>query len=294
MSARQPHGGRVDLAVIYLSHATTITIDQTKMVAGYAAWWVDPVTGAKTSTTAGSTYNSATPGNNSQGDPDWVLVLQGTAATAAPPVTGLPDWQPQPPGWFPGADKVTDLPGGIPFYVVPQPADQVARRGAGAANVTGVASATSPWQRPAGVAASAANVTGRRHRSPWPRLPVSHWRSAGVTGIAAPVTVAAPAGVLAASAGTTGVAAPVTVASPAGRRPAAANITGTSALVTVAAPAGAAFGGTSGAANVTGTAAGGHRRRHRRVRRPPRTPSPAPPLTSPQPGGRAPPASPSA
>jgi hypothetical protein len=90
-----------DLAVIYLSHATSITIDQTKMVSGYAAYWADPVTGAKTLTTSGSTYNSATPGNNSQGDPDWVLVLQaassvsGTASlsgsgtlTASPQIAG--------------------------------------------------------------------------------------------------------------------------------------------------------------------------------------------------------------
>lgn len=72
------------LAVIYLSHATTIGIDQTKMVSGYTAWWVDPVSGAKTSTTAGSSYNSGTPGNNSQGDPDWVLVLQAPASTSVP------------------------------------------------------------------------------------------------------------------------------------------------------------------------------------------------------------------
>jgi hypothetical protein len=76
-ASRTPDGGSgSDLAVIYLSHATTITVDQTKMVAGYQAWWVDPITGDKTSTTAGSSYNSSTPGNNSQGDPDWVLVLQ--------------------------------------------------------------------------------------------------------------------------------------------------------------------------------------------------------------------------
>lgn len=71
-----------DLAVIYLSHATSITIDQSQLVAGYAAFWVDPITGAKTSTATGTTYNSATPGNNSQGDPDWVLVFQ-TASTPA-------------------------------------------------------------------------------------------------------------------------------------------------------------------------------------------------------------------
>jgi hypothetical protein len=75
-------GSGSDLALIYLSHATTIGIDQTKMVSGYVAFWVDPITGAKTATTAGSSYNSATPGNNSQGDPDWLLVLQAPSGAS--------------------------------------------------------------------------------------------------------------------------------------------------------------------------------------------------------------------
>jgi hypothetical protein len=63
------------LAVLYLPNATTITIDQTQMAAGYGAKWMDPVTGATTAATVGSTYNSTAQGSNSQGDPDWVLVL---------------------------------------------------------------------------------------------------------------------------------------------------------------------------------------------------------------------------
>jgi Protein of unknown function (DUF4038)/Putative collagen-binding domain of a collagenase len=78
-----------DLAVIYLSHGTTITIDQTKMVSGYLAYWADPITGAKTTTSTGSTYNSTAKGNNSQGDPDWVLILQAPAGGSTP--IALPD-----------------------------------------------------------------------------------------------------------------------------------------------------------------------------------------------------------
>jgi len=63
------------LAVLYLPKATTITVDQTKLLAGYGAKWMDPVTGATTTATVGSTYNSTAQGNNSVGDPDWVLVL---------------------------------------------------------------------------------------------------------------------------------------------------------------------------------------------------------------------------
>jgi hypothetical protein len=65
------------LAVLYLPAHTTITIDQSYMQSGYSAYWVDPVTCAKTATTAGTTYNSTAQGSNSQGDPDWALVLQG-------------------------------------------------------------------------------------------------------------------------------------------------------------------------------------------------------------------------
>ena len=72
-----------DLAVIYMSHGSTITIDQTKMAGGagnYTATWVDPVTCATSAATPGSTYNSTAKGNNSQGDADWVLVLQAQPA----------------------------------------------------------------------------------------------------------------------------------------------------------------------------------------------------------------------
>jgi Protein of unknown function (DUF4038)/Putative collagen-binding domain of a collagenase len=68
------------LAVIYMPNHATITIDQSKLLPGYGAKWLDPVTGATTAATVGGTYNSTTAGpggtgTNSAGDPDWVLVL---------------------------------------------------------------------------------------------------------------------------------------------------------------------------------------------------------------------------
>lgn len=72
-----------DLALLYLPNATTITVNQSLLVPGYQAYWVDPITGVKTATTAGSTYNSTAKGNSSGGDPDWVLVLQGQQLAAA-------------------------------------------------------------------------------------------------------------------------------------------------------------------------------------------------------------------
>lgn len=67
------------LAVIYCAQYMSITINQSKMTAGYGAYWVDPMTGAKTATTAGSTYNSTPLGLSAGGFQDWALVL------AAPP-----------------------------------------------------------------------------------------------------------------------------------------------------------------------------------------------------------------
>ena len=80
-ASRGPDSGSgASLALIYMSHGSTITIDQSKMVAGYTATWVDPVTLATSSATPGSTYNSTAKGSNSAGEADWALVLQ------APPV----------------------------------------------------------------------------------------------------------------------------------------------------------------------------------------------------------------
>jgi hypothetical protein len=77
-ASRTPDSGSgSSLAVIYSGKALNITIDQTKMVTGYSVLWIDPVNGATSAGTPGSTYNSATAkGNNSAGDPDWVLVLK--------------------------------------------------------------------------------------------------------------------------------------------------------------------------------------------------------------------------
>jgi hypothetical protein len=78
------------LAVIYCLQHFSVTIDQAKMAPGYTAAWMDPLTGALTSTAAGSAYNSTPLGNNSAGNPDWVLVLQAptTVSAAAGLATG--------------------------------------------------------------------------------------------------------------------------------------------------------------------------------------------------------------
>jgi hypothetical protein len=66
------------LALIYMSHASAITIDESKVggAGNYNATRLDPASGTKTSVTAGTSYNSGSWGSNSAGGADWVLVLQ--------------------------------------------------------------------------------------------------------------------------------------------------------------------------------------------------------------------------
>jgi hypothetical protein len=75
------------LAVIFMSHASTITVDTSKLLPGYIAQWMDPLTGTEYAATPTSTngaiatYDSgAGQGgkgvSNSAGDADWVLVFR--------------------------------------------------------------------------------------------------------------------------------------------------------------------------------------------------------------------------
>ena len=70
------------LALVYLSHGSTITVNTALLATGWAATWIDPVTGATSSAGSGPSFNSTAKGNNSQGDPDWVLAFQSTAVNA--------------------------------------------------------------------------------------------------------------------------------------------------------------------------------------------------------------------
>jgi len=136
-ASRTPDGGSgSSLAVIYMPLATTITIDQTKMAAGYTATWVDPVTGATSSATPGSTYNSTAKGNNSRSQPDWVLVLQGPTAVSA--TAGLASGSGTAPGVTLAASVQAGLASGTGSAPAITPAATVA---AGLASGTGTAPA---------------------------------------------------------------------------------------------------------------------------------------------------------
>jgi uncharacterized protein DUF4038/IPT/TIG domain-containing protein/collagenase-like protein with putative collagen-binding domain len=69
------------LVVAYCPASTTITVDMTKLSGAAMAQWYDPtsntyqaISGSPFANTG--THNFPTPGHNSEGDPDWVLVLQ--------------------------------------------------------------------------------------------------------------------------------------------------------------------------------------------------------------------------
>ena len=69
------------LALAYLPTIRTVTVDLTRMSSAVNAYWYDPTNGLYT-VIEGSpfpntgTYQFAPPGNNSDGDGDWILVLE--------------------------------------------------------------------------------------------------------------------------------------------------------------------------------------------------------------------------
>jgi hypothetical protein len=68
-------------AIVYVPTARTISVNMTQLSGPATAWWFDPTAGTYF-TVSGSpfantgTRNFTSPGNNSDGDSDWVLVLQ--------------------------------------------------------------------------------------------------------------------------------------------------------------------------------------------------------------------------
>ncbi len=80
------------LVIVYMPTSRTITVDMTKLAGPVTARWYDPSNGAYLSI-AGSpfpnigTRNFIPPGNNADGDGDWVLVLE--TEPTPPAVTGI-------------------------------------------------------------------------------------------------------------------------------------------------------------------------------------------------------------
>jgi hypothetical protein len=82
-ASKTPDGAFV---VAYMPTARTITVNLTSLKAPAKAKWFDPTNGAYTSIAGAPFANTGTrqftpPGNNHEGDSDWVLVLDASGLT---------------------------------------------------------------------------------------------------------------------------------------------------------------------------------------------------------------------
>jgi hypothetical protein len=98
MAAKAPDGS---LAIIYTPVSHNMTVAMGNFAGLVTARWFDP-TNATFQTVAGSpfpntgSHNFATPGNNSAGDPDWVLLLQAPLGSPTPTPTATARFTPTP------------------------------------------------------------------------------------------------------------------------------------------------------------------------------------------------------
>src|SRR5436190_1885915 len=92
MAAKAPDGS---LAIIYTPVSHNMTVAMGNFAGLVTARWFDP-TNNTFQTVVGSpfpnsgSHNFATPGNNSAGDPDWVLLLQAALGSPTPTPTATP------------------------------------------------------------------------------------------------------------------------------------------------------------------------------------------------------------
>jgi len=87
-----------NLSLTYCPKAATLTVAMSQFSGSVTARWYDPSNGTFTSISGSpfdntGTHNFTTPGNNADGNPDWVLLLQGP--TTSVPVS-LPNLSPVP------------------------------------------------------------------------------------------------------------------------------------------------------------------------------------------------------
>src|SRR4051812_3473318 len=90
-TAATPDGA---LAICYMPTARTITVNMSRMAGPIIARWFDPTSGryfpvAGTPFANRGTRALTPPGNNSDGDSDWVLVMETTPPETQPPVVSL-------------------------------------------------------------------------------------------------------------------------------------------------------------------------------------------------------------
>jgi hypothetical protein len=89
------------LGMIYTPSASTLTVNLAKMAGPVTARWFDPTNGTYQTISGSPFANSGsqqftTPGTNSGGDPDWVLVLQAGVTGTPTPTQAIPAASPTP------------------------------------------------------------------------------------------------------------------------------------------------------------------------------------------------------
>jgi hypothetical protein len=115
-AARTPDG---TLAIAYIPFARTITVGMSQLSGSVSARWYDPSAGTFVNIPGSPFANSgarnfATPGNNADGDEDWVLVLEAANVTGA----GLTS--PVPGSTLPGAATSfswSAAPGALQYFL---------------------------------------------------------------------------------------------------------------------------------------------------------------------------------
>ena len=129
MAARTADG---TLVMVYLPALRTLTVDMSKLSGPAVAQWYDPAGGSYVQISGSPFTNSGSrsftpPGNNSDGDGGWVLLLE-TFSTRTPPVLGFTPASPgtngfvvsfnTQPGWKYELQSVSNSPGGVWFPLV--------------------------------------------------------------------------------------------------------------------------------------------------------------------------------
>src|SRR6476660_7624328 len=89
------------LGVVYTPTAHTLTIAMSNFVGPVTARWYDPTANTFTNISGSpfpnsGSHNFTTPGNNSAGDPDWVLLLQAALGSPTPTPTPTATFTPTP------------------------------------------------------------------------------------------------------------------------------------------------------------------------------------------------------
>jgi len=90
VAAAAAPSGTLLVAYVPPAHSGPITVDMQAMSGATRARWFDPTSGAYTTIGTGLANTGArtftTPGSNSAGERDWVLVLDTTAIAPAAPM----------------------------------------------------------------------------------------------------------------------------------------------------------------------------------------------------------------